>query len=139
MDVCSYKFTKSIFAKDKDVKFLFWTIDKHKWWRWWNGDYSWRNKYLNDDVRQGRLKIKHVFPKLPLIGSLNYPVQLTDAWHLFKTLMIIFMSSSISYPLSKVEPLTKLMILDFFIYLTGLGTIWNVTFSHFYKKRLRKK
>lgn len=138
MDVCSYKFRKSILALDKDVKFLFWTIDKHSWWRWWNGEYSWRNKYLNDDVSQGRLKIKHIFTKLLLIGELNYPVQLTDAWHLFKTLMIIFICSSISHPLSLTTPITNNFILDFFIYLTILGIVWNKTFSYLYKNKLRK-
>jgi hypothetical protein len=108
MDICSHKFTKSIFAIKKDFKFLSIKVNKHRWWTWWNTQYSWRNKYVNDDPQYGRKKLWGT--------SINYPVQLTDAWHLFKTLMIIFTVFAIVIPLAKVYPITDTYWMDFIIF-----------------------
>jgi hypothetical protein len=50
---------------------------------WFYKRKSWKNKYINRDVAQGRKK---------LFGVLLYPVALTDAWHLFKSLMLLFIA-----------------------------------------------
>jgi hypothetical protein len=52
----------------------------------WNGEISWRNKYVNGDPKLGRVKWYFGF---------NKPVQLTDAFHMFKMLMIINICVSI--------------------------------------------
>jgi hypothetical protein len=64
MDTLKHHYTKSIFYKDEP---------KHR--QWWNPDFSWRNKYENRDVSYGRN---------------NKWIVLTDAWHFFKALMILF-------------------------------------------------
>lgn len=42
---------------------------------WWDGEESWRNKYIN---------------RMPEHGRNKKPVQITDAFHFFNTLMIGF-------------------------------------------------
>lgn len=130
MDICSHKFTKSIFAIKKDFKFLFIKINKHVWWSWWNAQYSWRNKYVNADPYYGRKKLWDT--------KINYPVQLTDAWHLFKTLMITFSVIAIVMPLSKIFTITNMFWFDFIGLTIIIGSLRNLAFSLFYKKILKK-
>jgi hypothetical protein len=126
MDICAHKFNSSIFTKHPKK------IKKASWYRWWNGYYSWRNKYNNDDPYYGRRKLWNT--------EINYPVQFTDSWHLFKMLMIIFIVLSIItyngflYVFLKSLQLPLLRWIELSIY----GTIWNVTFSLFYHKILKK-
>lgn len=75
---------------------------------------SWKNKYINNDTLQGRKK---------LFWKINLPVQFTDAWHLFKSLMIIFTVTSI---IMYVPLINK--IIDFCI----IGIVWNLIFNLFY-------
>jgi hypothetical protein len=91
---------------------------------WWNPNISWINKYEKGDPDYGRKK---------WILGLNYPVQLTDAWHLFKSLMIVFLCLSI-VTFQDIYPKT---ILDDILIFCIFGTAWNVTFSLFYNKILR--
>jgi len=58
MDVTQFHFYKSIFNKEP------FSVS------WLNGDISWRNKYKNGSVSQGRN---------------NIPVWFTDAFHFFKS------------------------------------------------------
>ena len=88
---------------------------------WWNSQISWRNKYINSDTKQGRRKI--------LNTNINYPVQLTDSFHFFKMLLIVFICLSIV----TYKPIIN-MLLDVLIY----GTVWNITFSLFFDKILAK-
>jgi len=91
---------------------------------WWNAEVSWKNKYVNGDPSLGFRKIWK---------NINYPVQLTDCWHFFKTLMIIFLTLS-------VVTFDSDLIVESYYYLlyVGLyGTVWNVVFSLFYDKILR--
>lgn len=128
MDICAHKFNSSIFTKHPKK------IKKDSWYRWWNGYYSWRNKYNNDDPYYGRRKLWNT--------QVKYPVQLTDAWHLFKMLMIIFIVLSIvtydahfyiKYSNMQLESWITLLI-EIIIY----GVTWNTTFSLFYHRILKK-
>ncbi len=94
---------------------------------WWNGEISWRNKYNNGDSTQGRVK---------WYFGLNKPVQITDAWHFFKMWMIIFMCSSVTCGIFSHQE--NIIWWWFVIYLGSLGTLWNITFSAFYDKILKK-
>jgi hypothetical protein len=95
----------------------------------WNGEISWKNKYIDGDSKKGRVK---------WYFGLNKPVQLTDAFHLFKMFMIIFICLSII-------TFDKCMVLvgcnyhwySFIIMLGVYGTMWNFWFSLFYNKILK--
>ena len=108
MDKTSHHFEKSIFSKAKNRK-------------WWYTPDSWKNKYIDGDSTKGRIK---------WFWKINKPVQLTDAWHFFKMLMIFFIVFSIISYKEIFNP-----ILDIIIY----GSIWNLTFILFYKKIFKLK
>jgi hypothetical protein len=93
---------------------------------WWNGAISWRNKYVDHDVTRGRRKL--------LESHINYPVQLTDAFHFFKMLMIIFVCCSIiTFNPCDAFVNCSMGILNFSIILLVYGIFWNTTFSLFFK------
>lgn len=90
---------------------------------WWNPDYSWINKYLDKNPEKGLKKI--------FFGLFDKPF--TDAWHTFKSLMIIFIVLSIitfNYSLA----IWYEYIIAFIIY----GILWNLIFNLFYNKLLKK-
>jgi hypothetical protein len=101
MDVCSFHYSNSIFNKLNP--------------KYWNPEISWKNKYIDCDPTKGMRKI--------FFGLLDYPVFLTDAWHLFKSLMIIFLVTAIVL----YKPLFSQLI-DF----VSMGIMWNFTFNFFY-------
>ena len=111
MDITTHHFYQSIFIKIKNQK-------------WWNTSDSWKNKYVNGNPKFGRVK---------WFFGINKPVQLTDSWHFFKMLMIIFICVSI-ITFNFVYPLYLFPIL-----LLVYGIIWNLTFSLFYNKILSIK
>lgn len=114
MDKCSHHYSKSIFKNLNPI--------------WWNGEISWKNKYTNGDSSLGFRKL---FPNSKsFLGKINYPVQLTDSWHFFKTLMIIFLVLSIISFGGKEILSFKSLLLNFVIY----GIVWNTVFSLFYNK-----
>jgi hypothetical protein len=90
---------------------------------------SWKNKYANGDPLQGRKK---------LFWIINVPVQFTDAFHFFKSLMIIFTCLSIA-----TFWLNEIYFFDYWINVLIViiiyGTAWNATFSLFYNKILRRR
>jgi hypothetical protein len=91
---------------------------------WWDGDISWKNKYVDGDTEKGRIK---------WFFGINKPVQLTDAFHFFKMLMIIFICFSIVCGVfSSLEHEWYIFLLLFISY----GITWNVVFSRFYDKIL---
>ena len=104
MDTCAHHYMSSIFSNEKIFNPNF-----------WNGSISWRNKYI--DYNKPELGYKKLFWIIP------YPVQLTDSWHLFKTIMIF----SIIGAVVLYQPIFG--IWDYVI----LGCLWNVTFTFFYK------
>lgn len=103
MDVCSFHYTDSIFSKLNP--------------KWWDTAMSWKNKYVN--WNGGDKRIRKLFWKI------NYPTFLTDSWHFFKSTMIVLMVGAIVVYNPVVCPLV-----DFAI----MGVIWNVVFNLCYNK-----
>jgi len=114
MDICSHHYYYSVFTMFNS--------------QYWNANVSWANKYINGEPSIGRKKW--------LYGMLNIPVQITDAWHLFKSLMIVFLISAIPFC-----PSNELGLPEWIYYSAVIiagGTVWNLTFNLFYKHLLRK-
>lgn len=103
MDVCSFHYENSIFSKYNP--------------QWWNPFISWKNKYIDGDPKKGLRKW--------FFGLLDYPTFLTDAWHFFKSSMIVLFSVAIVVYKPVVCPL-----IDFAI----IGVIWNLAFNVCYNK-----
>ena len=113
--------------KGKTTKFKNWVE------RWFH-PLSWKNKYFDYDVgRHGRVHWK-------IVGlEINKPVQITDSWHFFKMLMIIFMAISvITFDWDRVILIYSYWW-DFILLLVSYGAGWNLPFSFFYKWVLVKK
>ena len=111
MDTCEHHYYKSIFKPYNR--------------EYWDGTMSWLNKYKANNVKYGRRK---------LIYNINYPVQLTDAWHLFKMLMIIFIVLSIVTFSSNIT----MTWYTYTIVILIFGITWNSIFSIFYNRILIK-
>lgn len=110
MDTVSHHFTTSVF-KNKKSSF-------------WNPEYSWMNKYKKMGSNGVDMdKRRMLFWKIPM------PSQLSDFWHMAKTLMIV----SISIGVATFTPYV------FWIDLLFIGYFWNITFSLFYDTLLRRK
>ncbi len=110
MDVVQFHYYFSVFYT-KNAKFN----------KWFNAEVSWKNKYIDGLEEKGRIKIKGT--------SINFPVQLTDAWHFFKMLMIIFICMTIVFYKPFISPPVDILF---------LGVIFNVTFSLCYNKLFKK-
>jgi hypothetical protein len=82
--------------------------------QWWNPAISWTNK--------------HTYP-----FPLNI-VQISDAWHLFKTLMIITLTYTIIFTGRRL-PITWGR---FIVYTIFYGLAWNLNFNLFYNILLLK-
>lgn len=98
--------------------------------RFWDPYYSWRNKYIDRDPNKGRVK---------WFGLINVHPAFTDAWHLFKSIMIICMISAIV--LGPTLPSINIFEKEWMnigSWILILGTLWNITFSLFYNVILRK-
>ena len=95
----------------------------------WNGEVSWKNKYINGDQLNGRVK---------WFFGINKPVQLTDCFHLFKMLMVIFIClSAITFDKCLMITNCVYSFMSFSLLLLVYGTLWNLSFSLFYNKILR--
>jgi len=93
---------------------------------WWNSDKGWLNKYIDRVVANGLVKWN-------VLGfEFNKPVQISDSWHFFKTLMIIF--NLIAIVTYSYQATWYMHVAMFFLY----GFIRNKTFSLFYDKLLIK-
>jgi len=114
MDKSDHHFYKSIFKKLNPL--------------WWNGEISWRNKYVEGDPNMGFRKL---FPN----SKINYPVQLTDAWHFFKTLMIVFLALSVITFDNTITSSWYGYLIIFVVY----GLIWNLWFNLFYNHILQSE
>ena len=120
MDVVQFHYEKSIFVRFNNDNYF-------------NAEKSWTRKYIDGDFLKGKRKW--------FFSLLDYPVFLTDFWHLMKTSMLFLIVASIVFytPILTVfnlglcKPL--LLIFDFVI----LGTTWNLIFNLFYNKLLVKK
>ena len=117
MDTLAHHYSTSAF-KDLDNRF-------------WNAAVSWKNKYINYDGGDKRLK--------KWFWIINKPVQLSDGWHLFKTLMIIFIILAVVFHKNVDCFITVNTCWNGLIQLFIFGVVWNITFSLFYNHILRKK
>lgn len=141
MDTLHHHWNKSIFFKELNNK-------NKKYVYWWNPILSWENKYIDRDISKGYRKLFNIRYKLfkkDRVFSINYPVQLTDAWHLFKTIMIfsiclsiITFDSNYYYYLDGIVNIPYKWI-SFLLLLLIYGLIWNCTFSLFYNRLLIRK
>ena len=131
MDKTTHHFHQSIFNDN---------TKQNKWKIWWNPGQSWKLKYVDGVVENGTVKWN-------ILGfKFDKPVQISDGWHLMKTLMIIFLCTSIT--LMTLSPVLELglpsktfwgYLYNFTTHLIIMGFVWNKTFSLFYDKILVKK
>lgn len=115
MDTIAHKWSLSVFS---DI-----------WgpWRMFFHRESWKNKYVDWDGRD------HRRVKWNILGvRVNKPVQLTDAWHLCKSIMIGALVALLLVPGAEI---TAVALLQY----SMLGIWWNVVFLLFYKRVLIKK
>lgn len=120
MDTVQFHYGKSIFTKFNNEQYF-------------SAEKSWLNKYVGGKYENGMRKW--------FFGLLDYPVFLTDFWHLMKTSMLFLIVASIVFytptltvfNLDFCKPL--LLIFDFVLF----GTLWNLFFSFFYNTILVKK
>lgn len=122
MDTLDHHHDKSIFSKFKRNTM------------WWNFHEGWRNKYIDRDPKKGRVK---------WIGNINKPVQITDAWHFFKMLMIVFAAASVVIALLNPHVMYLVKFSDSWNYIANvilhmlvMGSVRNLTFSLFYNRLL---
>ena len=111
MDVISFHYKQSIFTKFNP--------------QWWNPAISWKNKYIDwdNDVRMEKvIYIGNLF-------SIKYPTFLTDAWHFFKSLMIVLLGFAIVL----YNP-----VVNIYVDIILVGLAWNLTFNVFYNKIFKK-
>jgi hypothetical protein len=123
MDTLWHHYDKSIF-RDMDRMF-------------WDPKISWRNKYIDHKPSEGRIKWN-------ILGiTINKPVQISDGWHIAKTIKIIcLMSATTLAYFAQVVPVledNRDSFVLFIALLTVLGTIRNSVFSLFYDKLLIDK
>lgn len=84
--------------------------------RYWNPSISWKNKYIDNDPGKPIKKI--------CFGLFDKPF--TDAWHLFKSLMVVFLALSAAFSFNQLA----LFVI--------LGIAWNCIFNIFYNHILVK-
>lgn len=114
MDTITHHWDESIFDKPKG--------EISKWDMWWNPEYSWINKYTDRDSSKPIRKILGIFD-----------VPFTDAWHTFKSTMIILLTLSVlTFNYSG-------NILGYSMLLIVYGFAWNLPFNLFYNRLLIKK
>lgn len=104
MDKISFHYYKSIFVRYKPL--------------FWYPQVSWKNKYINGNPMYGRRKF---------LGFKLHPA-FTDAWHFFKSGMIIFLVLAIVF----YNPIVNIWI-DIIIF----GALWNIVFVQFFNNILR--
>ena len=94
---------------------------ENKWDRqFWDPAISWKNKYVNNNPEEGRIKVDL------LLFKIDKPVIFTDGWHLLKGIMLafIFLSSIVWIPVNWWKKL---------LMFAGFAVIWNVVFEIFYR------
>ena len=124
MDTVDHHFLQSVFSLIRGQK-------KRLWWNEYQG---WRNKYINRNQALGLRKMR-------ILGMyFNYPVQLTDAWHFFKTIMLVLCALGIS---EGILYYTLLPLVVWYWYVSGcliaFCTAWVLGFNFGYNKVLLRK
>lgn len=98
-----------------------------KWGKWWSFS-GWELKYVDyhGDIKEG------IEPRRKkwLWGLINKPVQVCDAWHFFKMLMLLLL---LAVPFVYSEKI--IWYIDYATY----GLCWNMVFSLFYNVIWKKK
>jgi hypothetical protein len=125
MDVLIFHHPNSIF---QNFKKGFWSDAFYE---------SWKEKYV--DWNSGDRSLRKLFPNFKSrfklfswIGKINYPVQITDAWHFFKTIMIFAICASIVSFKPIIFYEFKSEFLMYLITFIVFGIVWNLTFNTFY-------
>ncbi len=97
--------------------------------KWWNGELSWLNKYQDGQVAKG-------FVKWNAWGvRFTKPVCFTDAWHFFKSLMVVLLAlSGVTLYGNRMD----LSLVGYLIILCLYGIVWIGTFNLFYNRILNK-
>ena len=113
-----HHYRSSIFNNDEKFRQIF-----------WNPEISWMKKYIWKDllVNAGRRK---------LFWIINYPVQITDGWHLFNTLEIIFHFFIVITALYLKVGVKSIKDIVFFGIYAGIA--YNLPFNIFYNWLLIK-
>jgi hypothetical protein len=99
-------------------KSVFKTLSK-KWEPFFDSTISWQNKWKNGDRNQGE----------KFFGSSTFLVWTTDAWHLFKTTMLLCFSIAIVTYSPMVHP-----IIDAVIYWLTFGAVFELFWSKIFLK-----
>ena len=102
---------------------IYYTLRKPTQSYWWNPEFSWKNKYIDR------------YPPNGLRKWLWFDVPCVDAWHTFKSLMIVFICLSIAFFRMPVPETWYNIMLIFVVF----GVFWNLIFNLFYNKILLKK
>lgn len=106
--VSSKRYSKSVFKM----------LPKN-WEPFFDSTVSWQNKWKNGDRNQGE----------KFFGSSTFLVWTTDAWHLFKTTMLLCFSVAIVIYSPMVHP-----IIDAVIYWLTFGTVFELFWSKIFLK-----
>ena len=119
IDTLQFHYSKSIFTKYNE--------------QWWNPAISWTNKYIDHDVNKGLRKIT-------ILGfiTIDYPVQLTDAYHFFKMWREVFNTASITSALIVGTYFTSIEWYVAIAFFGIIGIARNNSFSLFFNKLLIK-
>jgi len=95
--------------------------------QFWNPSMSWRNKYIDGDYFKDHKKFKI------WRWEFNTFDFASDAWHLFKSLMIVMQAVALMLSAMYYQPI--------YTYLEAIviyGLVWNGTFNLFYNKILKR-
>lgn len=108
------------------ISFHFWKFRfKHLNRQWWDPQVSWKNKYIDKNPKKG-------FKYLDLkIFKIKYPIFLTDAWHFFQTLMLLFFFLAMIVP--DPESITRFNLIE---KLLLYGTTYILVFNFFFNNYL---
>lgn len=118
MDVISFHYKQSIFTKFNP--------------QWWNPAISWKNKYVDySKFAEYTGKVSKLEKRIFILNlfSIKYPTFLTDAWHFFKSLMIVLLGFAIVL----YNP-----IINIYVDIILVGIVWNLIFNVFYNKIFKK-
>lgn len=90
---------------------------------WWDPEISWRNKYTQGQVYYGLRK------------WWIFDVPCTDAWHTFKSSMVVLIVLAIiTFDCTIIR-----FWYEYIIIIIAYGLMWNLTFNLFYNKLLKSK
>ena len=118
MDVISFHYKQSIFTKYNP--------------QWWNPAISWKNKYVDySKFAEYTGKVSKLEKRIFILNlfSIKYPTFLTDAWHFFKSLMIVLLGFAI---------VLYVPVVNIYVDIILVGLAWNLVFNVFYNKLFKK-